>query len=111
MADYIAAKFVNEISQTCRTSKHNCNFDLSQSLSPSMNTWIVKVADKIGNQTAHWQPHIKLFGVLLYYILFVQRLWMAPASKGALLNIHYCYYYYIKYQGETSRTDQNILHQ
>ena len=38
-----------------------------------------------------------LFGVLLYYILFVQRLWMAPASKGALLNIHY--YYYI---GKTS---------
>ena len=35
-----------------------------------------------------------LFGVLLYYILFVQRLWMAPASKGALLNIHYYYYYY-----------------
>ena len=34
-----------------------------------------------------------LFGVLLYYILFVQRLWMAPASKGALLNIHYYYYY------------------
>ena len=36
-----------------------------------------------------------LFGVLLYYILFVQRLWMAPASKGALLNIHYYYYYYV----------------
>ena len=35
-----------------------------------------------------------LFEVLLYYILFVQHLWMAPASKGALLNIHYYYYYY-----------------
>ena len=33
-----------------------------------------------------------LLGVFLYYILFVQRLWMAPASKGALLNIHYYYY-------------------
>ena len=33
-----------------------------------------------------------LFRVLLYYILFVQRLWMALASKGTLLNIH-CYYY------------------
>jgi len=32
-------------------------------------------------------------GVLLYYIIFVQCLWMAPASKGALLNIHYYYYY------------------
>ena len=35
----------------------------------------------------------RLFGILLYYILFVQCLWMAPASKGALLNIHYCYYH------------------
>ena len=33
-----------------------------------------------------------LFGVLLYYILFVQCLWMAPGSKGALLSIHYYYY-------------------
>ena len=33
-----------------------------------------------------------LFGILLYYILFVQCLWMAPASKGALLNVHYYYY-------------------
>jgi len=38
-----------------------------------------------------------IFGVLLYYILFVQGLWMAPASKGALLNIHY-YYYYIRFE-------------
>ena len=41
----------------------------------------------------HWQSCC-IFGVLLCYILFVQRLWMAPASKGALLNIHYYYYYY-----------------
>jgi len=34
-----------------------------------------------------------LFGVLLYYILFVQRIWLAPARKGALLNI---FYYYCK---------------
>ena len=34
-----------------------------------------------------------LFGVLLYYMLFVQSRRMAPASKGALLNIHYYYYY------------------
>ena len=33
-----------------------------------------------------------LFGVLLYYILFVQNLSMAPASNGTLLNIHYYYY-------------------
>ena len=33
-----------------------------------------------------------LFGVLLYYILFIQHLWMTPASKGALLNIQYYYY-------------------
>ena len=38
-----------------------------------------------------------LFGVLLYYILFVQRLWMASASKEALLNIHYYFYYYYYY--------------
>jgi len=30
-----------------------------------------------------------LFRVLLYYILFVQCLWMAPGSKGALINTHY----------------------
>ena len=34
---------------------------------------------------------ILLFGVLLYYILFVQHLWMAPASNGALINIYYYY--------------------
>jgi len=28
-----------------------------------------------------------LFGVLLPHLLFVQRLWMVPASKSALLNI------------------------
>jgi len=28
-----------------------------------------------------------LFAVLLYYILFVQRLWMAPASKGIFLHL------------------------
>ena len=32
--------------------------------------------------------------VLLYDILFVQQLWVAAASKDALLNIHYYYYYY-----------------
>jgi len=35
-----------------------------------------------------------LFGVLLYYILFVQQLWMALVSEGALLNI--LYYYYVR---------------
>ena len=44
----------------------------------------------------------KLFGVLLYYILCVQRLWTAPASKGALLNIHYYYYYYYYYYHKQS---------
>ena len=38
-----------------------------------------------------------LFGILLYYILFVQRLLLAPASKGALINMHYYYYYYYYY--------------
>ena len=33
-----------------------------------------------------------LCGVLLYYVVFVQHFSMAPASKGALLNIHYYYY-------------------
>ena len=48
------------------------------------------------NSTMYWFNYVQmnggtLFGVLLYYIVFVQRLWMAPASKGALLNIHYYY--------------------
>ena len=42
---------------------------------------------------------IILFGVLLYYILFVQRIWMTPASKCALLNIHY--YNIIIIQGDS----------
>jgi len=58
--------------------KHTCSRSLSQIIFYSVFTDI-------------------LFGVLLDYKLFVQRLWMAPPSKDALLNIHYYYFYYYYY--------------
>ena len=46
--------------------------------------------------------HAYYLGVLLYYILIVQGLGMAPASKGTLLNIHYYYYYHAIYYSNPS---------
>jgi len=36
---------------------------------------------------------------------------MAPASKGALLNIHYCYYYYNNLHNSIEETYSKIHNQ